>query len=430
MNYVSNYNHYMWRRRILLALLYLKHEFTSTGSQCKRFWVRNIYLKRKQQGDFHNLIQEMRLNDGDKFFNYFRMSSEQFDILLSKVMPEIEKIYISREPISPAERLSVTLRFLASGDSMTSLSYAFRLGKTTISNIIKETCIAIWNVLKNDAFLKPSEEEWLRISQDFENQWNLPHCIGAIDGKHVAIQAPPHSGSDFYNYKGSHSIILMAVCDASYCFTIVDIGAKGRQSDGGVFRHSQIGQKLENGTLNIPPPSKISNDDNGEPIPYYLVGDEAFPLAHYMMRPYPGRLLSQEKRIFNYRLSRSRRVAENTFGVLAARWRVYRKPLIASLETAEAVVMSTICLHNFLMRKESNTSEDRRHYCNFSYVDHEDANGSFIEGQWRAEGQYNNLEDVRRLSTNTYTRMACSIRDSLAAYFMFEGAVDFQWHLH
>ena len=64
---------------------------------------------------------------------------------------------------------------------------------------------------------------WLDIAIKFHNKWNFPHCLGAIDGKHI-IQAPPRSGSTFFNYKKSFSIVLLAVCNDNYEFTLPDIG--------------------------------------------------------------------------------------------------------------------------------------------------------------------------------------------------------------
>lgn len=147
--------------------------------------------------------------------------------------------------------------------------------------------------------------------------WNFVNCIGAIDGKHIVVQAPAHSGSTFYNYHGCHSLVLLAICDANYCFTCVDIGAEGRQSDGGIFQRSDIGIAFENNLLNVPSPENVSENCI---LPFVLVGDEAFPLKTYMMRPFPRKSLTYEKRIFNYRLSRARRIIESTFGLLVARW--------------------------------------------------------------------------------------------------------------
>lgn len=190
-------------------------------------------------------------------------------------------------------------RYLASGDSMISMSYAFRISASAVSNIIYETCNAIWDCLSETELFKPSEESWLEIAKDFEEKWQLPHCVGALDGKHVVIQAPTHSGSTFYNYKGTHSIVLLALCDASYKFTLVDIGAEGRHSDGGILKNSNIGKLILDNQMKFPAPATLTEE--GEPINYYIAADEAFPLTTCIMRPYPGRFLSPIKRIFNYR---------------------------------------------------------------------------------------------------------------------------------
>ena len=204
-------------------------------------------------------------------------------------------------------------RYLATGDSQASLAYSYRVGKSTVSNIIHETCSALWEVLMPQVLRAPStQSQWRSIAVEFFQLWNFPTCVGAMDGKHVMIQAPPNSGSEFYNYKGFHSIVLLAVCDAQYCFTLIDVGDAGRHSDGGIFANSTFGKQLLSQRLGLPPPEDIGI---GEVMPYCVVADAAFPLKVNIMRPYPGKHLKEEERIFNYRLSRARRVIENTFGI-------------------------------------------------------------------------------------------------------------------
>lgn len=82
-----------------------------------------------------------------------------------------------------------SIRFLASGDSIESLSYSFLIAPTTICNIVRETCNALWKALKLLYLKAPSSpENWTALSKEFEKKWNFIHCIGAIDGKHIAIQ--------------------------------------------------------------------------------------------------------------------------------------------------------------------------------------------------------------------------------------------------
>ena len=105
----------------------------------------------------------------------------------------------------------------------------------------------------------------------------------------------------FYNYKGTHSIVLLAVVDANYRFIYIDVGNYGRQSDGGILSHSTFGKSLDDGTLGLPPTSQISANFH---LPYvFVVGDEAFPLKSNVLRPYPGRHLPVAEATFIYRYS-------------------------------------------------------------------------------------------------------------------------------
>ncbi|XP_011706263.1 PREDICTED: uncharacterized protein LOC105461466 [Wasmannia auropunctata] len=187
------------------------------------------------------------------------------------------------------------------------------------------------------------EDEWIKIANDFYNLWNFPNCIGVIDGKHCRIQAPPHSGSAFHNYKGHFSAILMAIVDARYRFIWVDIGDYGSMNDSGIWANTAIKQAIENKTLSVPETRSLPNTNC--PLPFSLVGDEGFPLKTYLMRPYAKRnLLSNEQKVFNYRLTRARRVVENAFGILVARWRILQKPLALKLSTIEKIVQAITSL--------------------------------------------------------------------------------------
>ena len=138
----------------------------------------------------------------------------------------------------------------------------------------------------------------MNIATEFKLKWNYPCCIGAIDGKHIAIQQPGKSGSEFFNYKHFFSILLLALVDANYKFIYVDVGAAGRAGDAGVFNNSLLKSALQNGFLKLPEPRKVGE----KLINYHMIGDDAFPMSLSLMKPQPHRHLEKEKRIFNYRL--------------------------------------------------------------------------------------------------------------------------------
>ena len=75
----------------------------------------------------------------------------------------------------------------------------------------------------------PTKEDWIQIEEKFCTGWNFPKGIGTLDGKHIVIQAPNNSGSLFFNYKGTFSIVLVALADPDCHFTCVDIGNYGGQ---------------------------------------------------------------------------------------------------------------------------------------------------------------------------------------------------------
>ena len=247
---------------------------------------------------------------------------ELFNVLLlyNSLMLFLILIFRHRPPLDPGLKLTITLRFLATGISYHDLAFAFRVPHNTISLFVPEVCHAIFMEYQDEVWVTPSTEDgWRDVADDFERKWNFPHCCGALDGKHIAIQKPAKSGTLYHNYKGFFSIVILALVDASYKFLWVNVGSNGASSDAGIFNRSTLEPALRQGTLGLPPPAPMPNDD--QDTPYFIVGDDAFPLRTYLMKPYSHRYMSRQERICNYRISSGRRVVENAFGILANRFR-------------------------------------------------------------------------------------------------------------
>lgn len=307
---------------------------------------------------------------------------------------------------------------------MQELAWNYRVGKATVHVVIKETCEALWNCLAPLVLAPPTEQRWVEIEEGFYNRWNIPNCIGALDGKHVMIQAPKNSGSHFFNYKKSFSLVLMATCDAYYRFVMVDIGAAGGNHDSTVFKNSGFGHALLHGQLNLPCARPLRNT-NIE-IDCFLVADQAFPLHKHIMRPYPGVHLGNRKNIFNYRLSRARRTIENTFGILVQRWRIFRGTINASVEMCERMVKAAVVLHNFVQKSEQDLPVTERRYCPPEFTDSFNENGVCQPGSWNERAT--SLVSVRRLGSNNASRNVQAMRDILAEYFISDiGSVPWQW---
>ena len=158
--------------------------------------------------------------------------------------------------------------------------------------MFKETCSAICETLRSEFLPPPTKERCEAISEEFWNLWNFPNCIGAADGKHVEIIAPPNSGSIFFNYKKHFSTILMAVVDATYRFVFVDIGAYGRNCDSTVFSESSFGRQMDDGTLPIPDDKFLP--ETSMKTPCVILADEGFPLRNNIMRPYSISQINRE----------------------------------------------------------------------------------------------------------------------------------------
>ena len=110
--------------------------------------------------------------------------------------------------------------------------------------------------------------------------------MAALDGKHVVLQAPANTRSEYYNYKHTFSTVLLAAVDGDYRFVYVSVGSAGRESDGGVFRRSDLAAAIRDDSLQLPPPKALPGTDTI--LPHVIVADEAFPLTTASCGRIPG----------------------------------------------------------------------------------------------------------------------------------------------
>lgn len=278
------------------------------------------------------------------------------------------------------------------------MSFEYRLGISTISVIVKEVCQAMWSIMKFECMPIPGKEMWESIALKFEQRANFPHCLGAVDGKHIRIINP--LGSMYHNYKGYASVVLMAVADSEYCFTYVDIGSYGKDCDSHIFKKCSLWSSILNSELELPKENCLTGTTSPN-MPYFFVGDEAFAIHKHLLRPYGGSNLTMKQRIYNYRLCRARRYVECTFGILTNKWRILHRAINLEPDFAVDIVKACVILHNFVRVRDGYQPEDT-----MTIFGLEDLSG----------------EQVRRggLAAN-------NVRNILADYFMTEpGQVSWQ----
>ncbi|KAJ9584715.1 hypothetical protein L9F63_020948 [Diploptera punctata] len=195
--------------------------------------------------------------------------------------------------------------------------------------------------MKRECIPEFSKNKFESIASDFEKNANFPHRIGAVDGKHVSIICPPRSGSMYFNYKDYYSVVLMTVADSKYRFVYVNVGSFGKDCDPSIFKQSTLWQSVLANSLQLLEEKCLPGRESPK-VTYDFVGDEALGLHKHSMRPYGGKHLTLEKRIFNYRLSRARRHVECAIGILSNKWRIFHRPINADPDFVVDIIKACV----------------------------------------------------------------------------------------
>ena len=277
-------------------------------------------LQREKRGCYRTLFDELITTDIPDYTNFTRMQPAFFYLIEERITPHLRKSITNfKKPLEVRLKLAVTLRHLSTGKSYSLLQYHWMVGRTALCKFVPQVCKAILKEFQHEYLMCPSDpEDWKKIEERFRNTWNVPLEVGALDGKYIAIKKPKKSGSEYF--------------DADYKFLWVNMRASGSSSDAQIFNRSKLKRRIENGTLRLPPPEPLG--PRGPNLHYFLLGDDDFTCMPWLVKPYSRRQLTREERVANYRISRGRRVVENSFGTLVKRFRV----LLTTIEQRPKVV--------------------------------------------------------------------------------------------
>ena len=259
----------------------------------QNMWVRTGLLQKEEREGYHNIMDELYGTDISGFTNFMRMTPEFFEMIKTRLKPRLARRATNyRAPISVGEKLALTIRYLATGDSYTSLSCQFRVGRSTISKFLSEVCRAIQDEFTREYLRCPTiPDKWKGLEIEFRIRWNVPHALGFLDGKHVALKKPKNSGALYHNYKEFFSIVMLALVDGQYKFGWVDVGTAGSCSDGQIFNTCHLKMKTDDGSIGFPDPAPITQ--GGQDVPYFILADDAFALKTWLMKPYGRRMLTR-----------------------------------------------------------------------------------------------------------------------------------------
>ncbi|XP_070069201.1 putative nuclease HARBI1 [Drosophila takahashii] len=314
---------------------------------------RRVWMKKRYGSFWEKDVPE----NSDSFFKEsFRMEKATFLFLVGRLEVLRKRNTNWRDAIPLEKRIAIALYTLGSSAEYRAVARLLGVAHNTVCKILHEFCRAVIAEFASE-FMTPNyltPEKVEECVKGFE-EIGFPQCIGAIDGCHIEIKPPAAEAVDYHNYKGWYSTVLFALVDYRYRFSYVNIGSAGRCNDSTIFQKSSLARKI----ATTPILREKSRNICGVQVPIVLIGDSAFRFSQTLMKPYPfSTTASAEQRCFNYNLSKARRVVENAFGHLKARFRFIGKGLDSQYKKNNAVILACCILHNILNEHNSAINEN------------------------------------------------------------------------
>ncbi|XP_028290540.1 protein ALP1-like [Gouania willdenowi] len=318
----------------------------------------------------------------------FRMRKTTFRQLCDILKPHLSRqLTTFRKPLPVEQRVAICIWRLATNMEYRTISHLFGIGQSTAVTITNHVASVIVDQMLPRYIKKPSEDEFKVIIQEFRDQWGFPQCGGAIDATHIGILTPPGCPSDYKNREGFYSVFLQVVVDHRLRFWDINVGSPGKIHDACVFTNSSLYKRGQSGTL-FP---KVTERFAGVKVPVVLLGDAAYPLLPWLMKPYhENPNMAPAQLTFNNNLGRARMMVDRAIGRLKGRWRCLLKRCDCKINNLNTVISACCVLHNFC--------EDNR----------EDYDGTDVQ-QADVQANANICKDS--------TEASRAIRDAVCAYF-------------
>ncbi|XP_018399514.1 PREDICTED: putative nuclease HARBI1 [Cyphomyrmex costatus] len=233
-----------------------------------------------------------------------------------------------RKPLNVEKKVAVALYYLASCCEYRVVGNVFGIHKSTVWKCVHAVVKAINTTLLPEWITMPDETECEHLTV------------------HIPILPPVEGYRDYINRKGWSSIVLQGVVDTTLIFRNINCQAPGCSHDVAVLKESML---YKNAEKLIPKNFKQVRNVN---VPYFIMGDGAYPLLPWLMKAYGNTKLTLQEELFNTHFNRGRVYVEMAFGRLKSRWRILLKRNELNYKFVPDVVATCCTLHNILETKK------------------------------------------------------------------------------
>lgn len=243
----------------------------------------------------------------------------------------------------PSKVLAIGLYWLAHGNSYVSIAPSFCVGRSTVIEAVQDVVNALYDIRKDYIKFPKTPAKVQASIATFTDLSRLPNIVGAIGGSHVRIRAPAENAAVYFSRCQQYDFVIQAIVNGKRLFIDFACGFPGSMHDWRICRCSDVYRNAERRNILTEP--VVNTCIRGDEIGPYLVGDSAYTLSPWLIKPYPEGTRDPDKILFNKNLSSARVQVECMFGILKGRWRILQKCLDSRIDFA--IKIMHCCLRCF-----------------------------------------------------------------------------------